>query len=143
MSIHFLREHKNWLAPIVATALLGATSTIAIAESGANTTSLQHTVVLDDLESPWDMAFLDNGTMFFTEKCNGLSVLMPEGEVNALLGMSGSEGYPNNEGDLFCEGQAGMMGVAIDPDFSDNRRIYVIQPQTCLNRILTGLCGSS
>jgi glucose/arabinose dehydrogenase len=127
-----LREQKLWLAPIVATALLGATTTIATAESGANTTSLQHTVVLDDLESPWDMAFLDDGTMFFTEKCNGLSVLMPEGEVKALLGMSGSEGYPSSEGDLFCEGQAGMMGVATDPNFAENRRIYVYSTSNML-----------
>ncbi len=97
----------------------------ALAQSGMNTTSLQHEIVLDGLDSPWDMAFLEDGTMFFTEKCDGLSVRMPDGTVNALLGMSGSEGYASTAGDLVCEGQAGMMGVAIDPDFSDNRRIYV------------------
>lgn len=90
-----------------------------------NTTSLSHTVVLEDLENPWDMAFLDDGTMFYTEKCKGLSVLMPSGETTALLGMGGVDGYASNADDLFCEGQAGMMGVAVDPEFSDNRRIYV------------------
>jgi glucose/arabinose dehydrogenase len=90
-----------------------------------NTTSLQHSVVLDGLESPWDMAFLADGTMFFTEKCKGLSVRMPSGEVKALLGMSGSSGYASTADDLFCEGQAGMMGVAADPNFAENRRIYV------------------
>lgn len=90
-----------------------------------NTTSLTHSVVLEDLENPWDMAFLDDGTMFYTEKCKGLSVLMPSGATTALLGMGGVDGYASNADDLFCEGQAGMMGVAVDPDFSDNRRIYV------------------
>ena len=90
-----------------------------------NTTSLKHTVVLDKLENPWDMAFMNDGTMFFTEKCKGLSVLLPSGDVNGLLGMNGSSGYASTADDLFCEGQAGMMGVAIDPDFSNNRRIYV------------------
>lgn len=90
-----------------------------------NTTSLTHTLVLEDLENPWDMAFLDDGTMFFTEKCKGLSVRLPSGEVNALLGMGASEGYASTADDLFCEGQAGMMGVAVDPDFAQNRRIYV------------------
>ncbi|MEP2707552.1 MAG: PQQ-dependent sugar dehydrogenase [Roseibium sp.] len=97
----------------------------AMAQAAGNTTSLKHSVVLDDLENPWDMAFLDNGTMFFTEKCKGLSVLMPSGDVNALLGMGGSDGYPSTGDDLFCEGQAGMMGVAVDPAFAENRRIYV------------------
>ncbi len=90
-----------------------------------NTTSLTHSVVLDDLENPWDMAFLDDGTMFYTEKCKGLSVLMPSGETKALYGMGGVDGYASSGDDLFCEGQAGMMGVAVDPAFDNNRQIYV------------------
>ena len=31
-------------------------------------------VVAAKLDSPWDMSFLKDGTMFFTEKCKGLSV---------------------------------------------------------------------
>ncbi|MEM7239374.1 MAG: PQQ-dependent sugar dehydrogenase, partial [Pseudomonadota bacterium] len=104
--------------------LLG--SVIGIAPAMAqNTTELKHTLVLDDLENPWDMAFLADGTMFYTEKCKGLSVMMPSGETKALLGMGGSEGYASTADDLFCEGQAGMMGVAVDPAFDQNRRIYV------------------
>ena len=97
------------------------------------------------------MAFLDDGTMFFTEKCLGLSVRLPSGEVNKLLGMGGTapqaEGeeaeaeaeaettpasgdYASTADDLFCEGQAGMNGVAVDPDFAENRRIYVYSAST-------------
>jgi glucose/arabinose dehydrogenase len=77
------------------------------------------------LSGPWDMAFLPDGTMFFTEKCRGLSVRLPNGTVNRLLGMSGTSGYASTAGDLFCLGQSGMHGVAIDPDFANNRAIYV------------------
>ncbi|MDP4991780.1 MAG: PQQ-dependent sugar dehydrogenase [Marivita lacus] len=108
--------------PFVTGAFVAASSAPAQA---MNTTNLQHTVVLDDLDEPWDMSFLGDGTMFFTEKCDGLSVMLPSGEVNALLGMSGAEGYPSAADDLFCDGQAGMMGVAVDPDFAENRQIYV------------------
>jgi glucose/arabinose dehydrogenase len=97
----------------------------SVSAQSINTSSLQHTVVLSDLDEPWDMSFLDDGTMFFTEKCDGLSVRLPSGEVNALLGMSGAEGYPATADDLFCDGQAGMMGVAVDPDFANNRQVYV------------------
>lgn len=100
-------------------------SSPALAQSGMNTTSLQSEIVLDGLSSPWDMAFLDDGTMFFTEKCDGLSVRMPDGTVNALYGVGDTAGYAASGADLFCEGQAGMMGVAVDPDFASNRRIYV------------------
>ena len=113
--------------PVVA-ALLAGTSLLAapaLAQDGMNTTKLTSEVVLDDLDNPWDMAFLEDGTMLFTEKCSGLSVLMPDGSVNALYGVGEAEGYPETGSDLFCEGQAGMMGVAFDPEFESNRRIYV------------------
>lgn len=95
------------------------------ATAGMNTSALEHSVVLSGLQEPWDMAFLPDETMFFTEKCQGLSVLLPSGEVNALLGMNGTDGYAETAEDLFCEGQAGMNGVAVDPDFATNRTIYV------------------
>jgi glucose/arabinose dehydrogenase len=87
--------------------------------------SLTHTVVLTKLDGPWDMAFLPDGTMFFTEKCLGLSVRLPSGAVVKLLGMKDSKGYAATANDLFCEGQAGMQGVAVDPNFASNRFIYV------------------
>ena len=115
----------RWITPMIATALVSSAPVFAAGQTGTNTTNLQHTVVLEDLESPWDMAFLADGTMLFTEKCKGLSVRMPSGDVKALLGMDGSKGYASTAEDLFCDGQAGMMGVAFDPDFAKNRRIYV------------------
>jgi glucose/arabinose dehydrogenase len=122
MRIH--TNSRSELSLIAITASAVAFGAPALAQ-GANTSSLEHTVVLYDLTQPWDMAFLGDGTMFFTEQCDGLSVMMPSGEVNALLGMTGTEEYPDTASDLFCEGQAGMMGLAVDPDFEDNRRIYV------------------
>lgn len=119
------RPHIAATATATALAALVAAAPAALAQAGMNTTSLQHEVVLDNLQGPWDMAFLDDGTMFFTEICEGLSVRMPDGAVNKLIGMDDAEGYASMADDLFCEGQAGMLGVAVDPDFAENRRIYV------------------
>ena len=77
------------------------------------------------IDSPWDMAFMKDGTMFFTEKCKGLSVRLPSGTINKLHGVGATTGYSSASADLFCDGQAGMMGVAIDPQFASNRFIYV------------------
>ena len=106
--------------PLIAGAALCAAPALA-----QNTSSLSHSFFMEGLEEPWDMSFLDDGTMLYSEKCRGLSVRMPDGTVNPLLGMGDVEGYPENAADLFCEGQAGMMGVAFDPAFDENRRIYV------------------
>jgi glucose/arabinose dehydrogenase len=108
---------------------LCATMASALAAPAAATSTVAPTLtptsVLSGLEFPWDMAFLPDGTMFFTEKCRGLSVRTPSGEVTALLGMTGAEGFATAADDLFCDGQAGMNGVAVDPDFDENRFIYV------------------
>ena len=115
------------IAAIVASAVAVGSPTFA--QSEKDTPSLQHSVVLSGLNSPWDMAFLPDGTMFYTEKCLGLSVRTPSGEVNALLGMGANDTdvshYATVADDLFCDGQAGMNGVAVDPNFNENRRIYV------------------
>ena len=115
-----LRSELAWMF------IAGATApffTTAVAQTAAPV--LTHTAVLSKLESPWDMAFLPDGTMFFTEKCHGLSVRQPSGAVVKLLGMKDAKGYASSAGDLFCEGQAGMAGVAVDPNFTSNRFIYV------------------
>lgn len=102
--------------------------------------NLTSTTILSKLENPWDMAFTTDGAMFFSEKCHGLSVRLPEGTVNKLMGMKDSQGYADTQSDLFCDGQAGMNGVAVDPDFPKNRFVYVYstssksKPQT--NRVI-------
>jgi aldose sugar dehydrogenase len=100
-------------------------SAVTTTATPANAPALTHASVLTKLESPWDMAFLPNGAMFFTEKCHGLSVRQTSGTVVKLLGMKDAKGYAANANDLFCEGQAGMAGVAVDPNFASNRFIYV------------------
>ena len=108
---------------LAACATPSAVTTMAGAQPMAP--GLTHVTVLTKLESPWDMAFLPNGTMFFTEKCHGLSVRQASGTVVKLLGMKDAKGYASTANDLFCEGQAGMSGVAVDPNFASNRFIYV------------------
>ncbi len=106
--------------------VLATASQVPLAGSAsAQAPNLTAETVMAELDNPWDMAFLPDGTMFYTEKCKGLSVRLPSGDVMPLLGMAGSTGYPESAYDLFCEGQAGMLGVAIDPAFDTNRRIYV------------------
>ena len=86
------------------------------------TPSLNRTTFLTGLDQPWDMAFTSDNHMFFTEKCLGLSVRRPDGTVVRLFGTAGSALVAN---DFFCQGQSGMNGVAIDPNFSSNRFVYV------------------
>lgn len=113
---------------LVASAMLLAAAAVAIptvAESQPAGPNLTSTTMVSGREVTWDMAFLPDGSMFFTEKCRGLAVRLPSGSINPLLGMVDSPGYPDTAADLFCDGQAGMSGVAVDPEFASNRFIYV------------------
>lgn len=80
------------------------------------------TKVMSGLSDPWDLVFAPDGTMLFTEKCRGLSVRTLDGEVRRLFGTAGAVLAAQ---DFFCQGQSGMLGVALDPAFDENRRVYV------------------
>ena len=106
----------------VAASMLFAGSVFAQA---MNVPTIKAEQVMSGLENPWDMAFTNGGDMFFTEKCKGLSVRHADGNVSALYGMKGSKGYKSSGKDLFCEGQAGMLGVALSKDFDSDRTLFL------------------
>ena len=97
---------------------------------GMNVPFIETTEFMTGLESPWDMAFLPDGTMFYTEKCKGLSVRDSSGDVHALYGAKGTSGYSDAGDDLFCDGQAGVLGVVADTNFADNRTLYLYSSST-------------
>jgi len=97
---------------------------------GMNVPFIETSEFMTGLDNPWDMAFLPDGTMFYTEKCKGLSVRTSSGEVNALYGAKGSSGFPATGDDLFCDGQAGVLGVDTDANFADNRTVYLYSSST-------------
>ena len=89
---------------------------------GVGDPQLNRTVFMSGLTSPWDMAFTPDDAMLFTERCRGLSVRRVDGSVQRLFGTIGSAVVAS---DFFCQGQSGMHGVAVDPQFSTNRFVYV------------------
>jgi aldose sugar dehydrogenase len=93
------------------------------AQTATDAPTLGVTTVLENLRGPWDIAFVPDGAMLFTEKCHGLSVRTSDGRVQRLFGTAGSALRAD---DLFCQGQSGMHGVAVDPEFAaGKRRVYV------------------
>ncbi len=79
-----VRRHL-YLASCAILALAGPLGPVE-AQAQAGTPGLAATQVLKGRDVLWDMAFLADGTMFFTERCGGLSVRMPDGKVNACWG---------------------------------------------------------
>ena len=102
--------------------------------ANAQAPTLNQTNIMTGLESPWDLAFLPDGAMLFTEKCKGLSIRLPDGTINKLFG---GEGYAVAAKDLVCEGQGGLQGVAVDPKFASNRFIYVYMTSNLKKKVRT------
>jgi glucose/arabinose dehydrogenase len=77
--------------------------------------NLQLTTVARGLDHPWGMAFLSDGRMLVTERPGRMRIAGPDGRLSAPLG-----GVPK----VHASGQGGLLGVALDPAFAKNRRIY-------------------
>ena len=91
--------------------------------TSAEVPQLTRTVVMSGLQQPWDIAFTPDGAMLFTEKCRGVSARLADGKTVRLFGTGGSLLVAP---DVFCQGQSGVHGIAIDPDFARGTRdIYV------------------
>jgi len=115
----------SWFFTAIASVLMLNATVSYAAGKGMDVPKIGSMVVMSGLENPWDMAFTADGSMFYTEKCKGLSVKTASGKINALYGMKDSKGYASAGKDLFCSGQAGMLGVVLDPDFEKNRMLYL------------------
>lgn len=69
-----------------------------------------------DLAHPWSLAFLANGEMLVTERLGTLKHLSHTGELKGTI-----KGVP----EVFVKGQAGLFEVKLDPEFSENRWLYL------------------
>jgi aldose sugar dehydrogenase len=76
--------------------------------------------IANGLSIPWDIAWLPNRTPILTQRGGGLFVL--RNGVASLLTGGGS--------DFWTSGETGMMGVAVDPQYATNRRVYTCQGST-------------
>lgn len=84
---------------------------------------LTDTVVQSGLSVPWDLAFAPDGRMFVTERMGNI-IIFESGKPNAKRVGSA------RVSDVKAMGEAGLMGIAIDPDFSQNGFVFVCASRT-------------
>ena len=87
-------------------------------------------VVADQLEVPWSIEELD-GTFYLTERA-GTIVTIIDGEA--------SRHEVQLEHPIHAEGEGGLMGLVLDPNFEQNKKAYVyhtyLENNEILNRIV-------
>src|SRR5690606_29031486 len=73
-------------------------------------------LLTEGLNRPWGIASLPDGRLLITEKNDGtLRIATQTGELSEAI-----TGLPA----VNSEGQGGLLGITIDPDFENNRMVY-------------------
>ncbi|MCB5173750.1 PQQ-dependent sugar dehydrogenase [Microvirga lenta] len=68
------------------------------------------------LEHPWGLTFLPDGRMLVTERPGRLRTVAPDGTLSEPI-----KGLPQ----IAARRQGGLLDVALDPNFSQNRLVYL------------------
>ena len=95
-------------------ALLAAAATVASAQT-ASGADIKAVTVARGLSNPWGLAFLPDGSMLVTERVGRMRIASPDGRLSDPL-----NGLPPVD----FKGQCGLLDVAVDPKFAENRWIY-------------------
>lgn len=100
-----------------ATLLLAGCSAHAVEEVfQAEGAAIEVTTLAGGLTHPWAIAFLPQGDMLVTERQGALRHVSAGGAVSAPLA-----GVPR----VAAAGQGGLLDVALDPGFDENRLVYL------------------
>ena len=111
---------RRSIALVLIAGMLGALLPQAALGAAPSMTTAQ---VAGGLVIPWDVAFLPDGQMLVTERPGRVRVYA-SGSPNAALVRTIT--IPS----VRAEGEAGLMGIAVDVDFASNRFVYVCASRT-------------
>lgn len=86
----------------------------------------------ENLDVPWEMAFAPDGRIFFTERSGQIRIIKDDELVEAPA-------YTFEE-PFISRSEGGLLGLALDPDFSENAYVYAYhtyeEDGTIANRIV-------
>ncbi len=111
------RLYRTVALGLLALALLIAAVLFLTPGAGPGQPTAQNaSVVADDLDIPWGIAFLPNGDMLVTERPGTLvRAERTSGEYTTVQEVDGVE----------HRGEGGLLGIALHPEFGDNRWVYL------------------
>lgn len=83
--------------------------------------------VAEGLEAPWEIAFLPDRRALITERPGSVRLLEADGTLRER---------PVAEIAVSAVGEAGLLGLAVDPRFADNRLVYVYRTTDSGNEVV-------
>lgn len=85
--------------------------------SDSSTSAERISVVAENLEIPWGLVFLPDKSILFTERPGRVRFIDSSGNLRKEPVATISDVYANGEG--------GLLGIAVDPKFSENNFVYL------------------
>ena len=83
--------------------------------------SLRVTTVVGGLDHPWDVKSIGHHRLLVTERDRARLSLVSDGRRHTI-------DFPS--GKVWVSGETGLLGLAVDPEFSRNHRVYICQGGT-------------
>lgn len=80
-----------------------------------SSTAYEGKVLSSELKNPWGITSLPDGRLIITEKAGTMRIATAAGVLSAPI-----TGIPA----VNSEGQGGLLGIRVDPDFEKNRMVY-------------------
>ena len=77
-------------------------------------TVFDYEIVVGDMQIPWGMTFLPDGSMLITEK-SGELIHFKGGQKQLITGVP----------EVYQQGQGGLLDIALHPNYSQNGWIYL------------------
>jgi len=101
-----------------------------VPDSAVTTAALSVDTIASGLDVPWALGFAPDGRIFVTERTGRIRVI-----ENGALRAEPWATLP-----VAAEGEAGLMGLALAPDFTESRELFVVgtfeQGGTLVNRLM-------
>lgn len=114
--LNTLPSVKRYLTGASFLLLLTATTCGPKEDAQTEAGTVQIDEIAGDLDHPWGMAFLPDGRLLVTERSGDLRILNTDSSLSEPL-----DGVP----EVFARGQGGLLDVALDPDFENNKLVYL------------------
>ena len=116
-------KRKNIVFLIIALLALATILPILILPKPIGQAGYEAEIIAENLDTPWAIDFLPDGKMILTERRGRVSIL-----DNGKLKVAGTIAVSEVS-------ESGLLGVAVDPEFSENRFVYFYYTHENDNRV--------
>ena len=116
-------NRKIILITVIVLFLLVLPSFMLFSPKPVNQSGNETEVLAQDLNTPWAMDFLPNDTIIFTQRGGKVSTLDKNGVKTV------------GDINVIQNGESGLLGIAVDPQFAENRYVYLYYTSDSGNRV--------